>query len=91
MPTTARIGMVEVGERVLVVGVPVGFSHSLTVGHISGRHVLEDDTLGTVQPETFQTDTAVNQGNSGGPMFNMKAQVVGIVSYTLTQSGERVR
>ena len=78
---------VEVGEQVFVIGAPFGLSHSLTVGHISGRHTMEDDSLGTVRPEVFQTDTAVNQGNSGGPMFNMKGEVVGIVSYILTQSG----
>ncbi|MCZ6855542.1 MAG: trypsin-like serine protease, partial [Gammaproteobacteria bacterium] len=62
-------------------------SHSLSVGNISGRHKVEEGTLGSLRAEIFQTDAAINQGNSGGPMFNLKGEVVGIVSYILTQSG----
>lgn len=78
---------VDVGDEVFVVGAPYGVGHSLTVGHISGRHAPNslsgDLTLG----EFLQTDAAINKGNSGGPMFNMKGEIVGVVSHIMSQSG----
>jgi len=86
----ARVGdsdRVEVGDQIFVVGAPFGISHSLTVGHISARR-LENSALGGVErTELLQTDAAINQGNSGGPMFNISGEVVGIVSYILSQGG----
>jgi S1-C subfamily serine protease len=89
-PFVAPIGdsdAVEIGERVFVVGAPLGVSHTLTVGHISGRRTPNSTFGGMSRPEYFQTDAAVNQGNSGGPMFNLKGEVIGIVSYIMTRSG----
>ena len=77
----------EVGEQVFVVGAPMGMSHTLTVGHISARR-RDDETFSSMLPtELFQTDAAINQGNSGGPMFNMQGEVCGIVSYIISQGG----
>jgi S1-C subfamily serine protease len=83
----ANSAKVAVGTEVFVVGAPYGLGHSLTVGHISGR--IQNDGTGLAAPEAelFQSDTAINQGNSGGPMFNMDGEVVGIVSYILSKSG----
>ena len=84
---------VAVGAEVFVIGAPYGLEHSLTVGHISGRHRGDSETpteqRAMVAPdaEMFQTDAAVNQGNSGGPMFDMEGNVIGIVSYILSKSG----
>ena len=79
--------LVQVGDRVFVVGAPFGITHSLTVGYISARrHPTEDDS-GIWGAEFFQTDAAVNPGNSGGPMFNMAGEVVGIVSHIISKSG----
>ncbi len=75
----------EVGDRVFVVGAPAGMSHTLTVGHISARR--NPGYSGLSQVEFFQTDAAINQGNSGGPMFNMGGKVVGIVSHIISKSG----
>jgi len=60
------------------VGAPYGIAHTLTVGHVSGRH--KPNTIYAEIPlaEFIQTDAAINQGNSGGPLFNMKGEVVGI-------------
>ncbi len=77
----------EIGDRTFIVGAPYGLKHTLTVGYISGRH-KSSTVIGNLTPlELFQTDAAINMGNSGGPMFNMKGEVIGIVSYILSQSG----
>ncbi len=77
----------EVGDPVFVVGAPFGISHTLTVGHLSARRPSSASFGGLVGGELFQTDAAINHGNSGGPMFNMDGEVIGIVSHIVTQSG----
>jgi serine protease Do len=87
---TAELGdsdEAQVADQVFVVGAPYGFSHSLTVGYISARRRPNEGEHELSPAELFQTDAAVNEGNSGGPMFNLAGQVIGIVSYILTQSG----
>jgi serine protease Do len=79
---------VRVGQRVFVVGAPLGITHTLTVGHISARRLDSSGFSSMGEPvEFFQTDAAINQGNSGGPMFDMKGRVVGIVSHIVSKSG----
>lgn len=78
---------VKVGEQVFIVGAPYGIAHSLSVGYLSARH-----RPNTVYPEIplaefLQTDAAINQGNSGGPMFSMSGEVIGIVSHIISKSG----
>ena len=77
----------SVGDQVLIVGAPLGESHSLTVGHLSARRTNRGLFAGTSSVEFLQTDAAINPGNSGGPMFNMQGEVIGIVSHILTVSG----
>jgi S1-C subfamily serine protease len=86
----ARLGdsdQVEVGDKVFVVGSPYGLSSTLTVGYVSGRAVPRSRLVNMSAWEFFQTDAAINGGNSGGPMFNWKGEVIGIVSNILSQSG----
>jgi S1-C subfamily serine protease len=78
---------VEVGDQIFIVGAPYGIGHTLTVGHISARHKPNTLYSGMSLAEFFQTDAAVNQGNSGGPMFSMAGEVVGIVSHIISKSG----
>jgi serine protease Do len=93
MPKAARVAKladsdtVTVGEQVIVVGAPYGLSYSMSVGWISAR--WPHDTVYKSMPlaEFFQTDTTINTGNSGGPMFNMAGEVVGIVSHNISKSG----
>jgi S1-C subfamily serine protease len=76
-----------VGDQVIVVGAPYGLSYSLSVGYISARWPPNTVYKSMPLAEFFQTDATINTGNSGGPMFNMKGEVVGIVSHNISKSG----
>lgn len=68
-----------VGDQVVAIGNPLGeLTSTMTVGYVSAkdRDVTTDDTTINM----IQTDVAINSGNSGGPLFNMKGQVVGITT-----------
>src|SRR5262249_19180274 len=78
---------VEVGDQVIVIGAPYGLSRTLTSGHMSARHANKQLIGGLRAVEMFQTDAAINKGNSGGPMFNLKGEVIGIVCNFFSQSG----
>ena len=84
----ARIGnsdSVRVGEQVMVVGAPYGLAYSMSVGWISAR--WPPNTIFPDMPlaEFFQTTATINTGNSGGPLFNMQGEVVGIVSQNIAR------
>jgi S1-C subfamily serine protease len=86
----ARLGdsdLVRVGRQVFVVGAPLGISHSMTSGYISARRRVTGQLRKLVDTELFQTDAAINQGNSGGPMFDMAGEVIGIVSHLASKTG----
>ncbi len=85
--TLANSDDVSIGEEIFIIGAPYGLSHTLTIGHISARHGTDNSLMGEIQAETFQTDAAINQGNSGGPMFNQRGEVIGIVSHIRSKSG----
>jgi serine protease Do len=74
-------GLVKVGEWVLAIGNPLGMEHTVTAGIVSykGRSI---DTQS--YQDFIQTDAAINRGNSGGPLINMKGEVIGINSTILT-------
>jgi S1-C subfamily serine protease len=78
---------VHVGDPVVIVGAPYGLSYSLSAGYISARWA--PNTVYRTMPlaEFFQTDATINTGNSGGPMFNMQGEVVGIVSHNISKGG----
>jgi S1-C subfamily serine protease len=77
----------HVGDQVIVVGAPYGLSHSLSVGYISARWPPNSVYKTMPLAEFFQTDATINTGNSGGPMFNMKGEVIGIVSHNISKGG----
>jgi serine protease Do len=85
--TLADAANIRAGEQVFVVGAPYGLRHSLSVGVISARWGLNTVNADFPLAEFFQTDAAINTGNSGGPMFNLSGQVIGIVSHIISKSG----
>lgn len=89
-PQIATLGNSDetrVGAEIFVIGAPMGLPFSLSSGIISGRHAEENKTYAGNILEFFQTDAAINTGNSGGPMFNSQGEVIGIVSSILSRSG----
>jgi serine protease Do len=85
--TAAPLGdsdKIEVGHWVLAIGAPRGLSKTVTAGIISAK----GRTTGRAGYESFlQTDAAINQGNSGGPLVNMRGEVIGINSSIVTHFG----
>ena len=88
---TVSIGdsdQIEVGEQVCAIGNPLGeLTNTLTVGYVSAldREISESSTGTTIN--MFQTDCAINSGNSGGPIFDMNGNVVGITTAKYSSSG----
>lgn len=66
----------EVGDQVLAVGNPYGLDRTVTAGIVSAKDRQGNTVFG--RQEFLQTDAAVNPGNSGGPLVNLKGEVVGI-------------
>jgi serine protease Do len=84
---TVQVGdseQLHVGDWVLAIGSPFGFDHSATQGIVSALSRNLPD--GTYVP-FIQTDVAVNPGNSGGPLFDLQGNVIGINSQIYSRSG----
>lgn len=84
---TVRVGdpsRVRAGDWVVAIGSPFGFNNSVTAGIVSakGRALPEEAYVPFIQ-----TDVAVNPGNSGGPLFNLEGEVIGINSQIYSRSG----
>lgn len=78
----------EVGDWVVAVGAPFGLSQTVTHGIISakGRHDI-DTERGILYQDFLQTDAPVNPGNSGGPLLNLRGEVIGINTAIATEDG----
>ncbi|UCC81171.1 MAG: trypsin-like peptidase domain-containing protein [Candidatus Zixiibacteriota bacterium] len=82
--TAARLGdsdSVQVGEWVIAVGNPYGFDRSVSFGIVSGKgRVLNVPSLTPLINDFIQTDAAIAPGSSGGPLVNLRGEVIGINS-----------
>ncbi len=80
----AKPDSLNVGEWVLAIGSPFGFDYSVTAGIVSamGRNLPRDNYVPFIQ-----TDVAISPGNSGGPLFNLDGEVVGVNSQIYSRTG----
>jgi serine protease Do len=78
-PSRARVG-----DWVVAIGSPFGFENSVTAGIVSAK---SRSLPGDIYVPFIQTDVAVNPGNSGGPLFNLAGEVIGINSQIYSRSG----
>ena len=76
--------LARVGDWAMAIGNPFGLGGTVTAGIISARN--RDINL-TRYDDFIQTDASINQGNSGGPLFNLKGEVIGINTAILGQGG----
>lgn len=79
--------LAKIGHEIFVIGAPLGFKHTLTVGNISSRRDSSELERNFRRAEFFQIDAAINPGNSGGPVFNLAGEVIGIASHIQSLSG----
>jgi serine protease Do len=91
VPAVAALGNSDVlkpGESVIAIGSPLGtFKNTVTVGVVSATDRSIDTGQGYQIEGLIQTDAAINQGNSGGPLVNLAGEVVGINSLIVRNSG----
>jgi 2-alkenal reductase len=91
VPAVAALGnsdALKPGESVIAIGSPLGdFKNTVTVGVISATGRSLDTGEGYVMEDLLQTDAAINQGNSGGPLVNLAGQVIGINTLILRGGG----
>lgn len=91
VPGVATIGNsdnLKPGETVIAIGSPLGtFRNSVTVGVISATGRSIDTGEGYTIEDLIQTDAAINQGNSGGPLLNLAGEVIGINTLVIRGSG----
>ncbi len=93
--TFANSDNVRVGQWVIAIGSPFGFSQTMTQGIISAKgrtdvNIIAENNpklAGLTYSDYLQTDAAINPGNSGGPLLNLNGQVVGINAAIATSTG----
>jgi serine protease Do len=82
--TFGNSGRMRVGDWVMAIGNPFGLGGSVTVGIISAK---QRDINSGPYDDFLQTDAAINKGNSGGPLFNMEGEVIGVNTAIISPTG----
>ena len=77
----------SVGEGVVAIGSPFGLEETVTAGIVSALHRQMTSPNNYAIDDSIQTDAAINHGNSGGPLLNAKAQVIGVNAQIESESG----
>ena len=83
-------GGLTVGQEVVAIGNPYGYSGTATTGIVSALERIIESPSGFTIQNAIQTDAAINQGNSGGPLFDRDGRVIGINSQIASQNGGNV-
>jgi S1-C subfamily serine protease len=78
----------EVGDSVIAIGNPFGYSRTVTTGIVSGLQREIQAPNGFTIPDVIQTDASINPGNSGGPLLDANGRVIGINSQIATGGGQ---
>jgi len=89
--TTLPLGdssKLEVGDPLIAIGNPFGYSRTVTTGIVSGLQRQIQAPNGFTIPDVIQTDASINPGNSGGPLLDADGRVVGINSQIATGGGQ---
>jgi putative serine protease PepD len=85
--TFADSSTVQVGDGVVAIGSPFGLEETVTTGIVSALHRRMTSPNNFTIDDSIQTDAAINHGNSGGPLLNMQAKVIGITAQIESDSG----
>src|SRR5207302_696025 len=85
--TLGDSGKVQVGDNVVAIGAPFGLAETVTAGIISALHRQMTSPNNFTIADSIQTDAAINHGNSGGPLLNAQAQVIGVNAQIESDSG----
>ncbi len=83
----------KIGEQVVAIGNAMGYGQSVTTGIISAKNrevTVELDGVGTITNDLIQTDAAINFGNSGGALINMRGEVIGINAAKFSNEAENM-
>jgi putative serine protease PepD len=80
-------GSVQVGDGVVAIGSPFGLAETVTSGIVSALHRQMTSPNGFAIENSIQTDAAINHGNSGGPLLDLQARVIGVTSQIESDSG----
>lgn len=80
-------GKLQVGQMAMALGNPYGFDHSISKGIISALGRKINGIGGVKIHDMIQTDAAINQGNSGGPLLNSSGEVIGVNTMIVSRSG----